>query len=191
MFRKKWALPWNILHFHWQNEFKVIFNPICISVTGLLLVTMFTISYLFMITNKWFDNSKTWLTSGSTTIKLISSENRRYVNIEWQIINIQEKKKQTKSTAFTLSMFKLDTVRITVRLKLTVFVRMLSHSFTCPCQISLFTKSSFTVNKNNWYHWTCWLNHNIHHSFIYLSLYIQFDQKRFENLLDIEQILIS
>jgi len=66
------------------------------------------------------------------------------VNIEWQIFNTQEKKKQTKNTAFTLSMFKLGTVRMTVRLKLTVSVRMLSHSFTRPCQISLFTKSSFT-----------------------------------------------
>jgi hypothetical protein len=83
IFRKKWALLWNILHFHWLNEFKVIFNPICISVTGLLLVTRFTIGYLFMTTNIWFNNSTTWLTSGSATIKLVPFENRRDVNTVW------------------------------------------------------------------------------------------------------------
>lgn len=42
----------------------------------------FCISYLFMIINKWLGNSATWLTSGSATIILVSSENRRDVNTE-------------------------------------------------------------------------------------------------------------
>jgi hypothetical protein len=38
---------------------------------------------LFMITNIWFDNSTTWLTPGSATIKLESSKNRRDVITAW------------------------------------------------------------------------------------------------------------
>jgi hypothetical protein len=128
LFRKKW----NILHFHWQNELNVIFKPNCISVTGLLLVTRLTINYMFMITSKWFDNSTSWLISGSAMIKLLSSEYRRDVNTAWILSgrSLVYKRKRSKPWTWPSHSPCLTTVRITVRLKLNIFVRMLSHSFT-------------------------------------------------------------